>query len=610
MVADRDVRQKIDVSHAREAVSPADIRSQDAHKEDVSGSDSQAEAAGPAAPRVRTPEPLVAQLFDCVEDAAARIFDPVVKNRLMLGLAVLQASYDIGKALDTVEKCQISGAELEELSRAVLAIASRDLALALKLVERQMEGEFKNRYIKAMAHTLAEVSPDKAAQVALHIEPRVAREVLLLELVEMAVRRSPENAIKVSERILEPLWNDEAFSVIADTTAIKDPQKALVLLERIEGELVKRWTVLHIAFRVAARDPLAAIALERLLPTAYFKDELYAEVVPLLAPVDSEKALAVALRISDPVAKKRAVVGVAQAMFHGQPALSLHVLEQNLGLVDYERELVVLLSTACREKPEAFLKQVLDPGSTLSKECVVEALQICCADRPTEVRHATQVLQTAPDAALTSCFVCAGLERPARDAAMGISDPAKRNEAFACLAAELAMEDLPAALEVVKLIDDELARSVARTAIVGRLARADRADHARQVISSISDPYLASLATLSLAVSGDEKTRLELVARVEMRLPLVLDAWRRDDLLVALVGLTGTLDVQKAVELASAISSPDLQETVLGSLAASWYAQDPVRAAGQRELFLDLTARGQWCLHLARLAVTAGEVQR
>lgn len=553
---------------------------------------------------VREPEPLVADLFVCVKDAAGRIFEPAVKNRLLLGVAVLEANYDLRRALATVEQCQLSGAEVEDLSRSVLAIASRDLTSAVKLVERQVDGEFKNRYLKAIAHKIVELSPEEAARIAARLEPRIARELLLLELVDLSASTSPEGAEKVSEKILEPAWNDLAYSLIARHLAATDPQKALALLDKIEGELVKRWAVLHIAFQVAKTDPLAAVALDRLLPTAYFKDELYVEVVSNLAGEDSDKALAIALRISDANAKKQAVSTVARAMFARNRALALHVLEQNLGLVGYEAELRKLLVQSCRQAPDAFLKHVQDPASTVRPEFVLDVLRSCCDERPAEVRHVMQVLDLTPDGVLSGCFVCAGLEKPPREAALAIEDAGQRNKALVCHAVELSATDLPAALEVVKLVDDGLSRSEAKGAIVGRLARAGKGQQALLVVASITDPYLKAQATLVLASSGGTESATTLVGQVEMQLPLVQDSWRRDDLLVTLAGLAGPSDLSKAVQLASSISSPELQEEVLESLARSWFAKDPQKAVAQKELFLDLSARGQWCLHLANLAAT------
>ena len=571
--------------------------------------DAGVEAAGPDAargdtavsgPATVTPDENMARLLQCTRDAAVRVLDVGVRARLLLRLAVLEAAYNPMTAAQTIEQCQLEGAAPDDIARAFEALASKDLNLCLKIVARQPAGELRDRYLASTALALIDLDPEKAAEIAARIDSRIAREFLLLQLVQLAASQWPERVEKVSAHIIEPLYNDEAYALIAEETATTTPRLAISQVDKIEAELVKRWTLLYVGFRIATGDPVAALQLDRLLASVYYRDELYAEVASRLAPSDAEKALTLAFRISDPFLKKDAVEKVAAAMVGEKPSLALHILRKNLGFLDAEAEITALLTGLCQQDGARFEAALAEVTVDLSRERIAAILSDCCSSSPEPALRLAAELGIEDDDRLKLCAVCAAPGPEPLAVAMTIGNAQLKNDAYSCLVEARAGDDLPAALEMLKLVDDSLARDEARLRLVERLA-AGLDPLAARIAASIEDPYLAAKAGLALLPGTAKKEydqRVQLTASLARK---VRDRWRQDELVARLARLLGPRDLKRALDLASGLGDVELQQTLLNDLAEASLAAGLQQAEQQRELFLDLAGKAAWCLRLAEL---------
>ncbi len=547
------------------------------------------------------PDENMARLLECTRGTAVRVFDPLVRTRLLLRLAVLEAAYDPSAAARTIEKCQLEGAAADDVARAFGAIASRDLKLCLKIISGQPAGELRDTYLASTALALVSVDPEKAAEVAARVDSRIAREFLLLELVRLAASLWPDRIEKVTAHIIEPLYNDEAFALIAEETAASAPGDAISQVDKIEAELVKRWTLLYVGFRIAVGDPVAALQLDRMLMSVYYRDELYAEVATHLAGKDSEKALTLALRISDPFLKKDAVAEVAAAMIRDKPSLALHILRKNLDFIDADTEVTALLTGLCRTDAARFETTLAEVQNDLGKKLVADILSACCSSAPELVLRETAKRGLESKAQLRVCAACADPGPEALTAAQAIGDPRLRNEAYQCLAKDRAATDLPAALEIVKLIDDALGRDETHLMLVELLAAGEDPALAARISLGIADPYLAAKAALALLGGTPEEEYDKRVTFIAEKAGKVRDRWRQDELLARLARHSGSRDLKAALDLASGLVDVELQQSVLNDLARTSFAAGLEQAEKQQELFLDLAGKAAWCLRLAEL---------
>lgn len=555
----------------------------------------------PPAPAPIPPDENMAGLLQCTRGAAERVFDAHARTRLLLRLAVLEAAYDPVAAAKTIENCQLEGADPDDVARAFGAIATRDLKLCLKIVAGQPAGRLRDSYLASTALALVTVDPEKAAEVAARVDSRIAREFLLLELVRLAAPLWPDRIEKVTTHIIEPLYNDEAFSVIAEETAGSDPQQAISLVDKIDAKLVKRWTLLNVGLRVAASDPVAALQLDRMLVSVYYRDELYAEVASRLAATDSEKALTLALRILDPFLKKGAVAQVARTMMRDKPSLALHILRKNLDFIDAKAEIISLLTSLCRTDAARFEVSLAEVQNDLGKDLISEVLSACCSSAPEQVLRQTVERGIESPEQLKLCAACADPGPQGLVTAQSMGDAQLRNEAYSCLALQRAGKDLPAALEIVKLMDDALARDEAHLGLVEQVATGGNPELAARISRSIVDPYLAAKAALTLfpeAAEAEYDQRFQHIAALAGK---VRDKWRQDELLARLARHAGTRNLKVALDMASGLADLDLQQEVLNDLAETAFAGDLAQAQQQQELFLDLAGKAAWCLRLAEL---------
>jgi len=493
---------------------------------------------------------------------------------------------------------------IDGLSAVVVEIGRSDLSVALALAERQADAGIRSEFFAALAMAVVRISPDKAIELAQRVEPRLKRENLLLKLSKAALAEGADGAALISSRLVEPALSDLADADAAVALAASDPAAGVAAVEKVESSLVKSWAYLSIGLVVAQQDPQAALQLDRLLPTVYDRDELYSIVVPYLAEQDADRALPLALRIADRMLRSRAVTDVCAKMFRQKPGLALLVLEKNLPGAELEERLRQLLADACERSPEEFEAKVEEVRGQVPEAAVREALARCCQKQPALVARVAPGYGLGQDDAVRHCLVCGGAASQPLEAARSIEDQFLRSAAIGCLVQKAALQDIPNAMELLKLLGEGPARDAALLDLVSALLAANKMELAGRLVGTIHDPYVASRARLALLKTEKGEELARGLVLVEANLPKIRDDWRRDEILAELSRFESSSNLSRAVEHAGGIRDARLQAQVLGDMAALYASVHGFeKSVAQEEVFLDLSARGFWCLNLAQLRV-------
>ena len=558
-------------------------------------------SAAPAAVAAK-PDPVMDVLAGCVRDSAARAIDPRVRVGLLARLAAVEAQGNPVSAAQQLKSLKGTGGDVKVLSDALMRIASRDLETAVKVAEEEEPGPLRDAFITSVARAIVKVAPDRALSLASKVEPRLARETLLLDLVDVALEDGPSKGDLIAEQIVEPIYSDLADCMAAVRLARTDPAAGVLRLDKVESPMVRTWGYMQVSEELAARDPQAALQMERLLPSVYYRDELYERLLPSVLAADVDKGLALALRISDKQMRERAVVSVCREMFKTKPGLALLVLEKNVEATELESLQTGLLVASCVENGKGFAGRVEEVRGQLPVSVLGEALAQCCQRAPGAVKEAAGALGVAPDDALRRCFLCGGVSDGGQQEAGGIADPYLRASALSCVAVRLASTSVQDALEVVKLLPDGVARDATRLEIVQLLLAAKDGKTAERVASGIQSPYPACMGLLARMEFAPAAEAGQMGQLVEAHLPRVQDGWRRDQVLARLARLESRWDLGRALDHAGLILDLGLQQEVLDDMTRQWVKESGMeKAVAQREQFLDLAARGLWCIHLAEI---------
>ena len=540
------------------------------------------------------------QLFECVESQAKMAGDASATRVLLLELAALQAQVDVNLARRTIDEAAPTLAEEAPLLNAVLAIGSRDIEVAQRVIRGLMLEELRRTCLTGITNQLAALTPLKAQDMALLIEPRIAREHLLLSIIERVREGTHEGAILLTDRVIEPLLNDYAMALVAEALSVADPEAAAGQLGSIESDLIKKWALLPIAVEAAAQETPSSAVLARQISVGYSRDEFYAQLAIRLAVSEPDRALTTALRIDDEHLKKLALKQVSRALFAARPGLALGILQEDFS----DREVLGvaqgLLEQSCREEPERFaaiLKQVKRkvPAAELT-----DSLLHCCIHAPAAAAEALAEHSTGTRDQIRYCRVCGGTAPEPIVSARHIGDPRLKDEAYACVVRRTS-DQLVAGKALAGIGDSVLADEV-RLELVDALLAEGRADVSEGLAEEIKDPYLAARA--ALAIGTADPGRLEGALKLlQVNLGDMSDTWRRDDLLTrAVVAQTGN-DWLAAFKLATAIADGKLRKAALLTVTSGVPESKLAASSSATEHLDDHRLRARWCLALAARAL-------
>jgi hypothetical protein len=575
---------------AAKRVSETDVRVEPPNSADVS-------AAPPAVP-VRPMPAGLQSLLQCAAEQSRSVPDSTGQAAIALGIATVRAHYDSAAAVRAIRSAPPVPEVLPSLEEAVLALATRDLNSALKALDGLASADHRRHCLGAIARQLVQFDTPRALQVAERIDPRIVREGLLLDIVNVALEQSAAAAHTVSERIIEPLLNDYAAADIAAGGAAADFEKASELAETIESPFVKQWAYLAMLLAVAAHDPERALSLENRLPLAHHLDELHSRAAEVLAGQNAQKALSVALRIGDKTMRGRALQEVARRLFPTRPAFAFHLLVKEIGDERAWEHLVAWTDALCSSTDGDFEATYEAVKRKLSEDRRATLLLACCRYRPREVRRLAMEVPPALVMPLRRCYLCAGIESDAQAVLDATVVPGQMDRLRACTAQQLAADKPAAALEALAGIGDKLVADEARLEMVTDLLARSKGGHALEVARHVQDSYLRGLGLLGLlaqeAVGGEAKALLLLV------LENLTDTWRSDDLRARAALILTSHDLEFAARLAGSIVNPARSKRLMGLMMPLLSGPELARAASLSGNIPAGKARARWCLQIAK----------
>jgi hypothetical protein len=240
-----------------------------------------------------------------------------------------------------------------------------------------------------------------------------------------------DGALQIANSISTPGPREDAIGQVAVALVATDPARARTLAAT-PGLPPER--VAQIAIALAARDPEAALALAAPLPEAE-ASAVQAEVVAGLAATDSKRAIDLAVRISNPAARLRAVRALLPHLAAGDCATAFGLL-------------------ALVPDPAVVTALRVEVARALAVTDSAAALELLRAEPPSPARTAALLDLAASKAA-------ANWEEALSIAALALPEPV----AARWLATRLAAAQPDAALAAVRKILDPYARGMAALAL-------------------------------------------------------------------------------------------------------------------------------------------------
>lgn len=554
----------------------------------------------PTAPVRPMPESLEG-LLQCAALQSKNVHGGARQATILLGIAAVRAQYDSAATVEAIRAAPPIPEILDSLQAAVLALAARDLNSALRAVDGLASDEHRRRCLAAMARQLVLLDTPRALRVAERIDPRIVREGILLEVVDVALEQSIETAQTVSDRIIEPLLNDYAAAGIAASGATTDFQKASQLAESIESPFVKQWAYLAMLLAMASHDPERALSLENKLPLTHHLDELHSRAAVVLAAEDADKALSVALRIGDRDVRIRTLCEVAHRLFPKRPAFAFHLLGKEVGEERALEHLTSWVDALCAGDDGDFEAAYEALRRKLSAGQGAALLLTCCRHRPREVRKLAMEVPPALVMPLRRCYLCAGIESDPGAVLEATTATHDMDRLRACNARRLAIDKPPEALAALAGITDTLVADETRLEIATDLLAARKNDEALEIVGDVADSYLRGVGLLRLLAEEDEAG--EARRSFQAVLDELKDPWRTDDLRMRAALLLATRDLEFATRLAAGVVSPARTAQLLRLMMPRLGESDLARAAALSNSMPKGESRAGWCLEVAaRLA--------
>jgi len=453
--------------------------------------------AGPPVP-VRTVPPAAEELLQCAVRESESVSDLGQRSVLLLGVAAVRAQFDSEAAVTLIKGAPPIPEVTASLEKAVLSLAARDLGAAKRAVAALPSDAHRRHCLAATAKQLVLFDTAKAVRVAEKIDPRIIRESALLDVLHLALEQSVESATVVSDRIIEPLLNDHAAAAIASKEALQDFDRASALVESIESPFVKQWAYLSMLQALAASDPEGALKLERKLTLAHHLDEFHAVVARFLVKDNPDKALTIALRVSDREIRIRTLAEVAGGIFPRKPAFAYHLLLKEAGEQRAQRHLGRYVRDLCAGEGGDLAGVWRALRRKLTAAQGAKLLLECCPHRPQEVRRLATEVPPALVMPLRHCYVCAGVESDPEAVIRVAESSREKDHLHSCMALLLLDSDPAAATKSLAQVKESYVADETRLKMTRMLLEARKTDRVLGLLLEIKDPYMRGQGLLPL----------------------------------------------------------------------------------------------------------------
>jgi hypothetical protein len=508
-------------------------------------------------------EPELEALFQCAAREADKA-TPTLRKAIRLRLAALVADRDTQRTLALLD-----GADHGDLlCPALTRLAARDPRAAATFAAAIDDRWLRSRCVAEIAASLLDANLEQALLVTFAVSPRVAREKVLMALVEASAPRSWQQADTIANRIYEPLFNDYAVAAVAAGRAAADLAGAMSMVEPIESPFVKEWALGDIVLAVVGNGPDKVSELADQFQRGTGRDDLFCRLARRQAPDSPDAALALVLRIEEEKARRLCLDEVAREILPRKAALARLIAEKNRQPRLPPHLWYEWVRQACQHHPEAAPKVLEELLRGARPEQVSATLEACCPGAPAATRSAASSREIH-DPGLTRCFVCAGILPDPLATARAMRNPRERDEALACAIPNRTTAPFAELLAALKSIRSSTLRDQTAANLAARWPDAGEASKLPETIAS---PYLqaATLVTLLernlLLEKPDPDETLRLLTGVTERLPSLADSWRQDDLRARLARALAATDRTRAWQIAGTIRNTALLHAVLADL--------------------------------------------